>query len=524
MRNSRQQHPTETIALSVAGRYSDMSSQSPQPPRLSSADAAKRLLAALADSSWDSDVEPDLPRIEGYVLIRRLGEGGGGTVFQAVRSGSDRLLAIKVIRTGDRSEVATQRAWRELAVLSEVRSPYVPRVHDYGVSEGRLYIVTEFVDGLPLKKHCDTHGLGPRDRVDMIARLAEIVQTELHQHGVIHRDLKPENVLIDGYGQPVIIDLGIAQILNADASTTITNVPVGTPAFMAPEQARSERRGISTRTDIYALGVTALHLLIGQGPHPSDLALHELIRRTAELPGAHPSSLGVQPRSLADVLGKAIAFNPSERYASMAEFAQDLRRWLNHEPVSASPPSILQRIDRFRRKHRATFYTGLAAVFGLVAVGSVLWGLAQWRAQQRTNALLDTITDLRNQAQRQADELSAQSLKYESQFEKWRAEMADGVAFAESLMMDENNYKAAAEMLSAMSALRQRGVTTNDPEFVERMNFRRQQILHEVIWLLYGGPADLRAVDEEIRKLEQLEHTSSILDDLENLVHGHNDH
>lgn len=319
--------------------------------------AAGRALEAL-DEPEPASQPPDaergtLPSIEGYVLDGRLGGGGGGEVYRAVRIGSDRPLAIKILnqRIGETPEA--RRAWRELDVLEQLRLSCLPRLIDHGITDGRMFLVMEFIDGHPLTEHCRISDLDRTARVELLANVADAVQS-LHEHGVMHRDIKPSNVIIDPNGQPVLIDLGIAALLSRSAAETLTKdgAPIGSPAYMAPEQARGEKDAISTRSDVYGLGATAYVILTGHTPHDMDATLHEAIRRVAfdepRLPREIDPSL---PKPLAAVLAKAAAQDPRRRYTSPAEFARDLRRWLNREPVEAGGISLPQRVGRLVARH-----------------------------------------------------------------------------------------------------------------------------------------------------------------------------
>ena len=319
--------------------------------------AAGRVLEALDEPeppSQPRDAERGtLPSIEGYVLDGRLGRGGGGEVYRAVRIGSDHPLAIKILnqRIGETPEA--RRAWRELDVLEQLRLPCLPRLIDHGITDGRMFLVMEFIDGHSLTEHCRTNDLDRPARVELLAKVADAVQS-LHERGVMHRDIKPSNVIIDSNGQPVLIDLGIAALLSRSAAETLTKdgAPIGSPAYMAPEQARGEKEAISTRSDVYGLGATAYVILTGHTPHDMDATLHEAIRRVAfdepRLPREIEPTL---PKPLAAVLAKAAAQDPHRRYTSPAEFARDLRRWLNREPVEAGGISLPQRVGRLVARH-----------------------------------------------------------------------------------------------------------------------------------------------------------------------------
>jgi serine/threonine protein kinase len=336
--------------------------------------------------------DPSLPAIPGYVLVHRLGGGGAGTVYLAVREGSDRPLALKLHnhKLGESPEV--ERLWRELNVLEQLRLPAVPRLIDHGVHDWRLYLVTELVDGLPLVTYCERHGLDRKARVRLLARTADAVQ-DLHEQGVIHRDLKPSNVLVvnrpapdrdgspveRGHGRPMLIDLGVAMLLADDVeqSLTLGGSTVGSPAFMAPEQARGERNAISTRSDVYALGATACLLLTGQTPHDMGGSLQEAIRRVAFDEPRPPGDLDpTLPGPLAAVLAKAVRRDPAQRYDSPAALAADLRRWLRREPVEAGGLSGAQVVGRFVARHPIAT-AGLLCV--VVAVLTTLMTLAALR-------------------------------------------------------------------------------------------------------------------------------------------------
>jgi serine/threonine protein kinase len=328
---------------------------------------ASDLLDALIESDSDGATDGALPLFPGYQVRSMLGRGGAGCVYLAVREGSEALVAIKHLEQAHAARDA-QRAWRELDLLSQLRAPCLPRVLDYGHHLGRIFIVTEFIEGLSLLDHCEKFGLDRRDRVALLADVADAVQT-LHDHGILHRDIKPSNVLITAQGQPIIIDLGIAVLLTRDVMQTLTaeGAPLGSPAYMAPEQARGERNAISIRSDVYSLGATAYQVLTGQTPHDMGATIHESVRRVAQDPPREPRSLDSSiHRALAAVLHKAVAPVPERRYATARDFAADLRRWLHREPVHARRPSPWVRALDWMRRH--PIYTTAVACLALIAM------------------------------------------------------------------------------------------------------------------------------------------------------------
>lgn len=337
-------------------------------------DAAARLFSAAGeDDEFDTVAkaadEADLPQIAGYTIEYRLGSGGSGDVYRAVGRGSQRLVAIKLLRAPLGSGDKARRAWRELDLLAQLRLTCIPQMLDYGQHEGRLYIVTDFIDGSLLADYCHDEELDRAGRVQLLAKVADAVQA-LHEHGVIHRDIKPENVIVNCHGQPVIVDLGIATLLTENLTETLTveGTPFGSPAYMSPEQARGERALISTRSDVYGLGATAYYILIGQMPYDTDTSVFEAVHRVAREDPRHPRELdrGI-PRQLAAVLHKAVSPRPKDRYESASELARDLRRWLNRDPVEATGLTVARRIGRLATRYPIPTTTAAClAVAGMV--------------------------------------------------------------------------------------------------------------------------------------------------------------
>jgi hypothetical protein len=400
-----------------------------------------------------------------------------------VKRGSDRLLALKLLRESNHSDRARERAWRELNVLSDLRSPFIPRVHEFGVHEGRLYIVTDFVDGMPLETYVQSRGLDRRAQVELLARIAQAVQTELHERGVIHRDLKPSNVLVDRFGQPVIIDLGIAQVMGEHSGRTITtdSSVIGTPAFMAPEQARGERRAISTRTDVYSLGATAMYLLSGRGPHPRDIALHELIRRIAQEPAEDPLAVDASlPKPLAAVLRRSVAFDADDRYESAGDFAADLLRWTRGELVTAVEPSLWQQARWFARRRK-----GLVAAVIVAALASVGSALAAWMsAEGYFSRRMDELVALAEIIEKERVDVETERKFLRERFERLRIILTSTAA---STREDVNmrNIENAAKLVHGLSLIGAGGAYEHADDLAD-FQASREDLAVEVLHLLYA--------------------------------------
>ena len=337
--------------------------------------SASRLLGSIFRDDGTSQAQ-EFPKIDGYVVDRRLGRGGGGEVFHARRHGSNQSLALKLLNKTIKDRLANSRAMRELDLLSGLRIPGVPPVEGYGLHNDRMYIVTAHVEGLTLQDHCEQHKLDERARVELLVKAAEAVQ-RLHERGVLHRDIKPDNIMINREGEPVIIDFGIAALIADDASETLTQdgAPIGSPAFMAPEQARGERDLISTRSDVYSLGATACLLLTGKTPHEVSGPLHEAIRRVAQDPPRSPAAINPSlDGTLADIITRAISPASDERYPSAAALAEDLRRWLRNEPIDWQRPGFIQKqVLAWRRNPKLVLTrAALAAMLLLCIVVSTI--------------------------------------------------------------------------------------------------------------------------------------------------------
>lgn len=336
-------------------------------------DSAGKLVHLLLDDAGEA--LSDLPRVEGYTLIQEIGRGGGGVVYEGIADATGKAVAVKILRS--RKSKSLMHALLEMDRLVEVRSSVVPHVYEHGWTDGRLYIVTEFIHGVSPIAYAE--GLDVRGRVELLAKIANAVGV-INERGVIHRDLKPSNVLVTSEGNPVILDLGIsvAAKLDGEELTGSDGKPIGTLAYMAPEQARGENDGISTRWDVYALGAIGYRLLTGSTPHELPESITMGVRHVGSEQARSPRELNPNlPKPLSVVLEKACAWEAEDRYESAQLFRDDLRHWLNREPVTAGPQGAWTRSIRLAVKHPVLSMIGFAAmifVFTIVStVGAVWW-------------------------------------------------------------------------------------------------------------------------------------------------------
>ncbi|MCA8954317.1 MAG: serine/threonine protein kinase [Planctomycetes bacterium] len=332
-----------------------------------------------------------------YRIVRVLGEGGMGTVYLAEQEVPlRRLVALKLVKLGMDSRQVLLRFEGERQALACMAHSNIARVLDGGLSDaGRPYFVMEYVDGEPITRFCERHGLGLEARIELFQQVCAGVQ-HAHQKGVLHRDLKPSNILVqveDGAPRAKIIDFGLARAIDREhaheSQLTVEGQLLGTPAYMSPEQAAGDPAAIDTRSDVYSLGVVLYQLLVGRLPFeqsPSgDRDYSELRRRIRDEDPAKPSSgLGNAAGSdtqqatwlrrlrgdLDWIVLRCLEKGPDQRYGSPAALAADLGRYLESEVVEARPPSQFYRLRKLVRRHRAAFVS--AALVFVVLVGGVV--------------------------------------------------------------------------------------------------------------------------------------------------------
>lgn len=334
-------------------------------------------------------------RIGQFRIVRTLGEGGMGVVYEAEQANPKRPVALKVIRGGHISPRLRRRFELESAVLARLQHSGIAAVYEAGISgEGRWatpYFAMELVDGQSLIDHAETKRLTARDRVDLVARVCDAVQ-HAHTKGVIHRDLKPANILVAASGQPKVLDFGVARLSDSEdsGSTLATEAGqiVGTIAYMSPEQVAGDPNEVDTRADVYALGVVLYELLTGALPvEVRGATVVEAARRITESRPALISAHGKHLKGdLQTIVAKALEKDRERRYQSAGDLAADLRRWLANEPVLARRASAGYLALKFAQRHTELVIAGALAL--LLLVGGIIGtsiGMAHAMAQ-RTRA------------------------------------------------------------------------------------------------------------------------------------------
>ncbi|MEM7306941.1 MAG: serine/threonine-protein kinase [Planctomycetota bacterium] len=353
---------------------------------------ARRALDRVVDdgsSAWLPD------RIGDYTILRQIGRGGMGVVYEAQQDSPRRRVAIKLLHPMHATRERLRRFRQEAELLGRLNHPGIARIFEAGTFDAgrgpQPFFAMELVDGVDVRTYCEERGLGRQERLRLLAQVADAVEYA-HGQGVIHRDLKPDNVLVDEHGHPRVLDFGIARSdgTSATLSTIVTEEGqlVGTLAYMAPEQLRQVPGAVSVRVDVYALGVMGFELLAGRLPHAvEELPLSDAI---AILATAEPPRAGVFDATLRGdletLLGKALEPAPGRRYASAAALAEDIRRHLDHRPIVARPPSRIYQVRKFARRNKA-LVGGVLATLLVAATGALVAGKYALAADRRTDQL-----------------------------------------------------------------------------------------------------------------------------------------
>jgi len=336
---------------------------------------------------------PPLRYVGPYRIVREIGTGSMGSVYEAEQDAVSRTVAVKVLRACLSTASMMRRFEFEAQALGQLNHPYIARVFDAGTTKTehgpQPYIAMELVRGMPLVRFAEARGLSSRQRLELLADVCDAVQ-HAHQKGIIHRDLKPGNILVDDDGRPHVVDFGVARAVEADnrSSTTATELGelLGTLPYMSPEQAGGRPDDIDTRTDIYALGVIGFELLTGRLPHDvGQLSLTDAIMTISD---QTPPRLGTIDRNLRGdvevIIAAAVEKEKERRYQSASDLAADLRRFLAYRPIIARPPSLVYQLSKYARRNKASFAATVTAVvlFVLGALGTS-FGLFQAIEQRR---------------------------------------------------------------------------------------------------------------------------------------------
>ncbi len=401
------------------------------------ADDDDALAASLAGDGHRDAPAPGMPEQLGrYTLVRVVGHGGMGTVWEARQDAPKRRVALKVVQVGALRPDVLERFRREAEILGRLQHPAIAQVFEAGDSELQgvrvPWFAMEFVEGPDLLTFADERALSTAARVELFARVCDAVQ-HAHERGVVHRDLKPDNVLVvEGSAttladssaeldraQPKVLDFGVAKVADADVRASLSTGAgqlLGSVPWMSPEQASADR-AVDARSDVYSLGVLLFRLLTGAMPYevehrPLTAALRTIQEQAPARLGAADARLR---GDLETVVAKCLEKDPSDRYGSAARLASDLRRWLAHRPVLAQPPSTWYQLRKFARRNRVlvggVLATGAALLVGLVVALQLMVGSQRNEERAERNAqTAERNADAARRAERRAHLLAADAL------------------------------------------------------------------------------------------------------------------
>jgi WD40 repeat protein len=365
-----------------------------------------------------------------YELLAEIARGGMGIVYKARQVSLGRVVALKMVLAGQFASPSDLHRFRtEVEAAAILDHPNIVPIYDVGEEEGRHYFTMKLVEGGSLSQQVPYLVERPRQAAELLATVARAIHYA-HQHGILHRDLKPANILLDASGQPHITDFSLAKLLERDNGVTQEGVVLGTPSYIAPEQASGVRKAITTAADVYSLGAIFYELLAGQPPFAADTPMETLLLVTGADP-VPPSRLNPKvPRELETICLKCLEKDPAARYPSAQELAEELSRFLRNEPIQACPLSMVSRGKRWCRRNPAGA-TAVALAF------SLLFGAAAL-------AIVIMVQQSRAAGHLQAEQArTLQALEETESHRRW----------AEQLLQESRSHQALAQRLSTRLAL-----------------------------------------------------------------------
>src|SRR5262249_44203698 len=308
-----------------------------------------------------------------YELLQEIARGGMGVVFKARQVSLNRLVAVKMILAGQLAGEADVRRFKtEAEAAANLDHPNILPIYEVGEHEGQHYFSMKLVEGSSLADAIRSKTLDPRNAVELLAKVARAVHFA-YQRGILHRDLKPANVLIDSAGAPYVTDFGLARRVEGDSALTQTGAILGTPAYMAPEQARAAKQ-LSTSADVYSLGAILYEILTGRPPFVAATQLDTILLVLERDPDDPRRLNPAVDLDLATIALKCLQNEPAKRYGSAEALADDLEHWLRGEPIVARPASPAERLVKWVwRRPAAAATAGLGIVLVVTGVSAGLW-------------------------------------------------------------------------------------------------------------------------------------------------------
>jgi len=308
-----------------------------------------------------------------YELLKEIGRGGQGVVYRARQKSLNRTVALKVIGVGRWATEAHLKRFRlEAEAAASLSHPFIVPIHEIGERKGYCYFSMNLVEGGQLDEVAGKQPMSMRRAAELIAKLARTVDYA-HEHGILHRDIKPGNILLDAEGEPHLTDFGLARLVESESNVTRTTDMLGTPSYMAPEQARGGNEALTRATDIYGLGAVLYQLLTGHPPFVGATS-YETVRLLLETEPRSPRLLNSKlDRDLSTICLKCLEKDPRRRYPTARAVAEDLEHWLRREPIHARPIALFTRGRKWLQRNptMAVAVTSLAGLF--IALAFIVW-------------------------------------------------------------------------------------------------------------------------------------------------------
>src|SRR6202030_421816 len=304
-------------------------------------------------------------------LLEEIGRGGQGVVYRARQKSLNRTVALKVIGLGPwTTDAHLKRFRREAEAAASLDHPGIVPIYEIGERDGSCYFSMKFVEGGQLDEIVKREAMSIRHAAELLVKIARTVQFA-HEHGILHRDIKPGNILLDQRGEPHLTDFGLARLVEQESTVTNSLDVLGTPSYMAPEQAAGRTKELTPAADVYSLGAVFYHMFTGQPPFAGGTT-YETIRMVLETEPRNPRLLNSKlDRDLSTICLKCLEKDPQRRYTSALALAEELERWLHHEPIRARRTGLLARARKWLQRNPATAFS-VASLAGLIAAVSVI--------------------------------------------------------------------------------------------------------------------------------------------------------
>src|SRR5438067_3393774 len=308
-----------------------------------------------------------------YELLEEVGRGGQGVVFRARQKSINRTVALKVISLGQWASKAHLKRFRlEAEAAAKLEHPGIVPIHEVGERDGSCYFSMKFIEGGQLDEVIRRAPMSIRQAVELITKVARTVHYA-HEHGILHRDIKPGNILLDDKGEPHLTDFGLARLVETESTMTRTLEVLGTPSYMAPEQAAGNNTQLTGATDVYGLGAVFYQLLTGQPPFAGGTT-YETIKLLLDTEPRQPRLLNPKiDRDLSTICLKCLEKHPERRYSSALALAEDLECWLKHEPIQARRTGLFARGKKWVQRNPSSALLAASLVALAAAAGWIIW-------------------------------------------------------------------------------------------------------------------------------------------------------